>query len=298
MDTLSHGLFGYVMYKSISKENMSKAEKKAILFTALVSNQIPDIDVLINLTEIGRMMELVWHRGLTHSIFIVPLWAWLIGSCVRWIWKSKQKKIYYYAALGVLIHITSDLFNTWGTGYFVPFSSQKYSIGTISIIDFVFWGIALLGWLIAKYKKQLSARRIFQVAALFMFIHFLLQTSLGLWFEWQESREYNQVELTASFVPYTFQIVGKVGNRIDINEKSIFHKTKRLQTFYSADHLNLQSVFQHHLKAKILYDWAPLDLIIDEGNRVRIVDPRFYNKRNGTFLQEEVVLKNKKKPVK
>lgn len=116
MDTVTHTLFGLTTYGAVKKENLTKPLKHALLFTALVGSQIPDIDVVLNLTEVGRINEQLWHRGLTHSILLVPFWAGLIYWIATLIWKIRDRRIFYLAFLNVTIHDVSDCLNTWGTG--------------------------------------------------------------------------------------------------------------------------------------------------------------------------------------
>lgn len=74
MDTITHTLFGLTLYGAIDKSKMDQSHKRALLFTTLVGSHIPDSDVVVNLTETGRIMQQMWHRGLTHSFFLIPIW--------------------------------------------------------------------------------------------------------------------------------------------------------------------------------------------------------------------------------
>ncbi|WP_257391565.1 metal-dependent hydrolase [Halalkalibacter krulwichiae] len=114
MDTITHTLFGLTTYGAIKKENFDRQTKRALLFSSLVGSQIPDIDVVVNLTETGRVMEQMWHRGITHSFFLVPIWAVVIYIIAYLIWKRSHLLIFYLALINVFIHNATDALNAWG----------------------------------------------------------------------------------------------------------------------------------------------------------------------------------------
>lgn len=77
MDSVTHTLFGLTIFGATNKENMSKEVKKSAFVAAVAGSLIPDIDVISQLWDTEGMYQM-WHRGVTHSIFMVPVWALLI----------------------------------------------------------------------------------------------------------------------------------------------------------------------------------------------------------------------------
>lgn len=287
MDTLTHGLFGLTIYGTQNKEKMTSTEKKALLFTAIVASEIPDIDVVSSFTETGRIMEQMWHRGLTHSIFLVPLWALLIYGMSRWLFKAKAWRYFWTALLAVLIHITSDAFNSWGTGLLEPFSSVRFTAGTIPIVDLVIWVLFLAGLIWSRLFKHQPAHRIFKIVALCMFLHFSVQSAQGLWLQHQMKSDYDRVELSASFIPWHFDLIGKKDNKVEIKSVSLWSEPKSKRTLVSSDRSDLTPLFAENPKAKVLYEWSPFVVIVDNSRQLGIYDPRFY--RNGeSFLAEYI----------
>ncbi|WP_342665000.1 metal-dependent hydrolase [Shimazuella kribbensis] len=154
MDTITHTLFGLGIYNGMNKEEMSRKTKYALLFTTIGASQIPDIDVISQLWDTAGQYQM-WHRGITHSIFLVPIWALLFSLINRFIFGIKGMLSFFAALISVFIHNTSDLFNAWGTGYLEPFSSVRITLGTIPIVDFVIWFIFLMTFIITKvYPKE------------------------------------------------------------------------------------------------------------------------------------------------
>lgn len=74
MDTITHTLFGLSLYGAVDKQKMDKNSRRAYLLTTVGASQIPDIDVISRLWDTEGLYQM-WHRGITHSVFLTPLWA-------------------------------------------------------------------------------------------------------------------------------------------------------------------------------------------------------------------------------
>ena len=284
MDTITHTLFGLAIYGAVDKREFSKKEKHALLFTAIAGSQIPDIDVVSQLWDTGGQYQM-WHRGLTHSIFMVPLFAMILYGFSRLIWKVKSSFYFWIGALAVFIHNTSDLFNAWGTGYLEPFSSVRVTFGTIPIVDFVFWGILLLSWLVSRYSKRFLKHHVFRAAWGLIILHVIFQTTQGYIIYNQYEERYEEMALSASFVPGQFSVIGKNGEDVSIYKASLFREDSVQYELTSAKEVDLDSLFEKVPEAETLYEWAPFVVIVDDGEKIGIYDPRFY--RNGqSFLFE------------
>jgi inner membrane protein len=290
MDTITHGLFGYTIYKGLEKDDMGKKHRYALLFTAMIASQAPDVDVIANVTETGRAMSQMWHRGLTHSIFLVPVWALLIYWLTRLLFRVQDRKLFYVALGAVWWHDTIDLSNAWGTGYFEPFSNMRISIGAIPIVDLVFWGLFLIGVVLTLLqRKKWSPAWIYRGVAIAMLLHFAVQTTQGIIIEQQAKQQYEQTELAATFVPWKFRVIGKTGGQVEITEKTIFTKAKHVQTLTSKEDADLKPLFEKNPRAAVLYEWSPFVVVIDDGKKLGIADPRLL--RGGEYLLMEFITK-------
>lgn len=89
MDTITHTLFGVGLYHAVKKSEETKKEKQALLFTAIVGSQIPDIDVISQLWDQEGMYQM-WHRGITHSLLLAPVWALLLSLLAIAFFRVKQ----------------------------------------------------------------------------------------------------------------------------------------------------------------------------------------------------------------
>jgi inner membrane protein len=285
MDTITHTLFGLTLYGAANKSNMDKSHKRALLLSTVVGSQIPDIDVVVNLTETGRIMQQMWHRGLTHSFFLIPIWGIVIYYLSRLLFKVKDRRIFYWAILAVFIHDTSDLFNTWGTGYIEPFSSYRVTFGTIPIVDFVFWFLMLAGFIVSRKKEANERYKVFRVVWLLMIAHVAIQSAQGYIIYDEAKEKYEDVALAAGFVPTQFQVIGKDGNEVEIVKDSIFIKPELEHRLISKEEADLAPLFEENPRAKTLHEWSPFVVVVEENDKLGIYDPRFY--RNGeSFLYE------------
>lgn len=292
MDTITHTLFGLTLYGTIDKEKVDKNTKKAFLFTSVTGSLIPDIDVLSQFWDTAGLYQM-WHRGITHSVFLVPFWALLLWLVCWLLWKTKDRRIFYLGLFAVFIHNTSDLFNAWGTGYLEPFSSVRITFGTIPIVDVVFWIIMAGSFFFVKYRhnlrfeklRQVQAHTVFRVAWILIAAHILIQSAQGYIIYQQTAEEYEEHTLSASFVPWNFTVIGKKDAQVELSQATLWRGTALQQTLETAEGADLEQLFEQRPSARTLYEWAPFVVIVDNEEVLGVYDPRFY--QNGqSFLFE------------
>ena len=285
MDSVTHTLFGLALYGAVDKKHMEKKQKRAYLLTAVGASQIPDIDVISQLWDNEGLYQM-WHRGITHSIFLTPIWAALFILLSFLLFKVKDVKLFFLGWLAVVIHNTSDLFNAWGTGYLEPFSNIRITFGTIPIIDFVFWVILGTAFVASKFNK-LKSTSYFKLAWIFIALHVVVQSVQGWMLYNQYEDEYEQIALSAGFIPWTFTVIAKNDDVVNIYQDNLFKKRTLQYELTSAENANLNNLFTEKPEAKTLTEWSPFVVIVDDGDRLGVYDPRFY--RNGqSFLFEYI----------
>lgn len=287
MDTVTHTLFGVILYRAIPKTGMNKPMTRALLLTSLVGSQIPDIDVVSQWWDTSGQY-LMWHRGITHSIFLAPVWALLISLVCLLLFKTKDWRLFWIGLLAVFIHDTSDIFNAWGTGYLEPFTQQRLTFGTIPIVDLVFWVLILGGFVVTRWKRHLPTHRVFQGVWALIALHIAVQSIQGYAIYDSAKERYEQVALAADFVPWSYQVIGKAGDTVEISQATTaFGELKLLHRLPTATQADLTDLFAQNPAARTLQQWAPLVVIVDEPGRTGLYDPRFY--RNGqSFLFEYI----------
>ena len=110
----------------------------------------PDLDFV--LAWVSDLTYLRGHRGVTHSIVLLPLWGLLIAWIMARLPKVRGPGIawrdfYAVACAGLAIHIAGDLITQFGTMILAPFSDRRFGFGTTFIIDLPFTGILIAGLL-------------------------------------------------------------------------------------------------------------------------------------------------------
>src|SRR3954470_10379288 len=151
MDTLTHALLGALLGRATAPPKVTQsAESVPVgrrMLVGFLAAAFPDIDFISS--YLSPLSYIHHHRGITHSLILLPMWAALLAVLFAVIWKGKPRWPAYSAISAIAIgsHILTDWITSFGTMVFAPFSDARYAIGTTFIIDLWFTGIILLGLL-------------------------------------------------------------------------------------------------------------------------------------------------------
>lgn len=119
----------------------------------------PDLDFVISYA--GPVEYLLNHRGVTHSLLLLPLWAllfsWILAKLLRE--PGGWRALYGVTAMSLGLHIAGDIITSFGTIVLAPFSDWRAGIGTTFIIDLWFSGIILAGLVLSAvfYRSRWPA---------------------------------------------------------------------------------------------------------------------------------------------
>ena len=146
MDTLTHALSGALFARATAAAApVSRGALARRLAAGFFACAAPDLDFIVSF--LGPLEYLRNHRGVTHSLLLLPLWAillsWLLAKLLRE--PGGWRALYGVTALGIGAHIAGDLITSFGTIVFAPFSDWRAGLGTTFIIDLWFSGIILAG---------------------------------------------------------------------------------------------------------------------------------------------------------
>jgi len=153
VDPLTHAISGAALARAFPKQPLPARQVCLIILLTMA----PDSDIVLRL--ISDPVYLQHHRGLTHSLLMLPLWSWLIFSLST---KRIQQNPVMPKLIGLalLLHIAFDVITTYGTMLFAPISDRRISVDLLFIIDPLFSAcllIPLLAGLIWKrYARRLS----------------------------------------------------------------------------------------------------------------------------------------------
>lgn len=133
---------------------------KAILW-GVVLGTLPDLDI-IAYPWLDHIERLEWHRGWSHSLFLMLVASPAIGWLVSKIHKGKvgMRRAAWTVFAILATHVLIDVFTVYGTMVFAPFSDYRAGWNNLFIIDPLFTTPLLLGILIACIsRKNQSVRR-------------------------------------------------------------------------------------------------------------------------------------------
>lgn len=170
MDTITHGLSGSLLGIS-ARDKFKKIPPKILVYFFTFATIFPDFDIIFRL--ISEQSYLKNHRGITHSIILLPFWSLLVSFIFSLILKYKiflknhheeipeiNKgtffELFLISALGIIFHIIADLITTYGTMILSPYDNTKFAYGSVFILDFIFTGIILSGIIISKFTPKYS----------------------------------------------------------------------------------------------------------------------------------------------
>jgi inner membrane protein len=173
---LTQGLLGASFGQALCGRKLGR---QAIVWGA-VTGMSPDLDTLLNLT--GPLGEFVWHRSFTHSLWFGPV----VGPLVGWaLWRRSGRSPgglppwILLAVAAILTHPLLDWFTSYGTQLLHPFSTRRFTLDAVAIVDPAYSVVLLVG-LLSGWRWGWVTRRsqVAAAAALVLSTGYLLY---GLW---------------------------------------------------------------------------------------------------------------------
>ena len=158
MDSITHIVLGATIGELVAGRRLGK---KAMLLGA-IAQSLPDIDFVASFWS-DTAHDVLAHRGFTHSILFVLMMAPLLALAARRKWRDaplKGGEWVLFFGLQLFVHIFMDALNSYGTGWFEPFSHYRVSFRTLFVADpfYSVWpGISFVALLILK--KDSGARK-------------------------------------------------------------------------------------------------------------------------------------------
>jgi inner membrane protein len=145
MDTLTHALSGALLARATASKDAASRSIPRRVAAGFFACAAPDLDFVFGLA--GPVEYVLNHRGITHSLVLLPLWAlavsWLLAKLLRE--PGGWRALYGVGALAIGAHIAGDVITSYGTMVLAPFSDWRAAIGTTFIIDLWFSGIIVAG---------------------------------------------------------------------------------------------------------------------------------------------------------
>jgi len=142
MDPLTHALSGSMLARALVRKPLPGGQ--VILLVLLT--MAPDADFVLKF--ISDTTYLQYHRGVTHSLLMLPLWTWLIWSLLperRAAFDYRPTRLSpWLIGAAIALHIFLDLITSFGTMILAPFSDWRAALDLVFIIDPLFTACLLL----------------------------------------------------------------------------------------------------------------------------------------------------------
>jgi membrane-bound metal-dependent hydrolase YbcI (DUF457 family) len=171
MDTITHGIAGALIGKAVFRgEDMFASHPmnrgRIITWSLMLGAIFPDSDVFRDFLSSDKLLIVTWHRSITHSLLMLPLWALLLAGITRAFANWRKWEAPSFAALsaiyavGILSHILLDLVTSFGTMIWSPLQWSRPAWDLIFIVDFTLAAILLVPQLLAwAYSHPEKERR-------------------------------------------------------------------------------------------------------------------------------------------
>ncbi|HTQ60730.1 MAG TPA: metal-dependent hydrolase [Candidatus Solibacter sp.] len=165
MDTVTHGIAGALIGKAVFRgEDMFSSSPinraRIVTWSLMLGAIFPDADMLREFFSRNPMLILTWHRGITHSLVCMPIWALALAALTRGLSRWRKWEAPSFAALtgiyaiGILSHILLDLATSFGTMAWSPLRWSRPAWDLLFIIDLSFTGLLLCPQLLAWVYRQ------------------------------------------------------------------------------------------------------------------------------------------------
>lgn len=158
MDTITHGILGGLIGKAFFGGNTTglaswreppKTAGRIAIWAATLGAVFPDVDTLAGPLAGNSLAIMTWHRGITHSIILLPVWAASLAFLTQWLssrlrWACpKWPTLFLIYALGLGSHIFLDLITSFGTMIWSPIDYARFAWDWLFIIDLSLTSLAI-----------------------------------------------------------------------------------------------------------------------------------------------------------
>lgn len=132
----------------------ARHRRKALLLGAALGT-LPDLDVLIDYGD--AVSNMTFHRGFSHSLFVLPVVALLLWAALRRVWapvREAPARWWWAIVLPLVTHPLLDAFTVYGTQLFWPLTTPPVMGGSLFIIDPLYTVPLLVAVLVAALAGE------------------------------------------------------------------------------------------------------------------------------------------------
>jgi membrane-bound metal-dependent hydrolase YbcI (DUF457 family) len=180
MDPITHGLTGALIGKAFfagdpAASNSSWLEQpgtedRVVIVCATLGAMFPDIDVFFVFFRHDNLAFLTLHRGVTHSLLMLMVWAAGLALLASWLARRAKcpapafPRLFSIFCAALASHIFLDLLTPWGTMIWSPLDHTRFAWDSLFIVDLTLTSIVLLPQLSAWVHRRAKHPRWLAVA--------------------------------------------------------------------------------------------------------------------------------------
>jgi len=162
MDNVTHTMCGLIL----AQMGLS-AGSRAGAVALVISSNLPDVDVFIELAGHFAKDSIFSHRGITHGLASIPIEAAIVSTSIWALTRSRTKgsaalswnKLTLLALLALLFHLALDFTNEYGVRILAPFDNSWHSADLTGLVDFWLLMTLSLGFILPiLFRGRTSAR--------------------------------------------------------------------------------------------------------------------------------------------
>ena len=249
MDSITQGLLGATIGQTFFGHKLGG---RAAIWGA-VAGIVPDLD-FVAAGIAGPFGEMVTHRGTSHALWFAPLLALPLSFAVWRIQRWKHAHEFGGAGkrspgtfgtwfmlflLAIITHPLLDIFTSYGTQLFAPFSRHRYALHGVSIVDPVYSLILVFALLLGtRFGKHPIVGTIAGATALVLTTSYLFYgTALNQRAKAiakadleQQHHEVRHIEAYPTFFQvYQRRIVARTRDRIFVGDLTLWPDTPHLR---------------------------------------------------------------------
>ncbi|HLD14103.1 MAG TPA: metal-dependent hydrolase [Burkholderiales bacterium] len=232
MDTFTHALSGALLARATepAAPRPDQLPRRTRMWIGFWAAAFPDSDFIVRF--IDPLTYLTTHRGVTHSVVMLPLWALVLAVVFMWILR-KQYSWHAFAgviALGIGVHIVGDVITAFGTMIFAPFSDWRAQLPVTFILDPYFTGILIAGLIAAAVWKDTRRPAVIGLAVLASYVGFqgvLHQRAVAVGEAYAHGLNLKDAAVSAvpqPFSPFHWMVVVEQGNNYHLGYVSLMRR--------------------------------------------------------------------------
>ena len=240
LDTLTHALTGVLAARVVAPAMVSRGLEASVvpglgacLAVGFFAAAFPDIDSVLGL--VSPVAYLRGHRGITHSLLLLPVWAALLAWLFSTIGRRREylKPFFVVSAAAIAVHVGGDLITSFGTTLLAPLSDRRFALSTTFIIDLWFSGIALAGVVATLLLPRWRLPAVVGLLALCAWVGFSsVQHDRAIQVGQARAAANGWSEATVSAVPrpvspFNWMVVVENGERYEVAQVNL-HRTEQL----------------------------------------------------------------------